>query len=277
MSYVTIRKHPKERKDFVSNEVSLLQNLDHINVVKFLEWYETSNHLWVITELVQGITLADILDQDGFIPLVELPAFLRDIAAGLNFVHAMGVLYCNLHPTSILLDSCQCLKLSDFSLACTADGDRVVEVSAIYEASRRALATQKKAVEAGIHVPARHVGTLNVPSLFYTAPEILAGGTQFTFSSDIWSLGCVMFEMCTGLAPFEAGSTEEALHKICYEPLPSLRSEIMTRNGGGNLGNLEGVSEVVYLVSHLLQKEPDQRLAWDHFWELPLLRGSNPS
>ncbi|KAL5481315.1 hypothetical protein EMCRGX_G021451 [Ephydatia muelleri] len=228
VSYVNIRKHPKERKDVVSKEVSLLQNLDHSNVVKFLEWYETSNHLWVITELVQASTLAEILDQDGFIPLGELPAFLVDIAAGLNFVHATGLIYCNLRPTNILLDSCQCLKLGDFSLACTAEGETV-----------------------------------------------LAGGAQFTFSSDLWSLGCVLFEMCTGFAPFEAGSVEEALHKVCYEPPPSLRSEIVTRNGGGNLGNLEGVSEVVYLVSHLLQKEPDQRLSWEHFWELPLLRGSN--
>lgn len=195
-----------------------------------------------------------------------------DIAAGLNFVHAAGVLYCNLRPTNILLDSCQCLKLGDFSLACPAEGDSGVEVSAIFEATRRTLVGQKRAAREG--VSARHVATPNVPSLFYTAPEVLAGGGQFTFSSDLWSLGCVLFEMCTGFAPFEAGSVEEVLHKICYEPPPPLRSEIVTRNGGGNLGNLEGVSEVVYMVSHLLQKEPDQRLNWEHFWELPLLRGS---
>lgn len=70
-------------------------------MVKFLEWYETSNHLWVVTELVQGGTLADILDQDGFIPLGELAAFLVDIAAGLNFVHSAGILYCNLQPTNV--------------------------------------------------------------------------------------------------------------------------------------------------------------------------------
>ena len=198
--------------------MSLLQNLDHNNVVKFLEWYETSNHLWVITELVQASTLAEILDQDGFIPLGELPAFLVDIAAGLNFVHATGLIYCNLRPTNvgcainvyvkmrlsfcpfcilqILLDSCQCLKLGDFSLACTAEGETGVELSAIFEATRRTLVGLKKAAREGM--PVRHVATPNVPSLFYTAPEVLAGGAQFTFSSDLWSLGCVLFEMCTG-------------------------------------------------------------------------------
>ena len=101
-------------------------------------------------------------------------------------------------PSQILLDSCQCLKLGDFSLACTAEGEGSVEVSAIFEATRWAFASQKKAARVGRQVPARRLATHNSPSLFYTAPEVLMGGAQFTFSSDLWSLGCVLFEMCTG-------------------------------------------------------------------------------
>ena len=105
----------------------------------------------------------------------------------------------SLAPQQVLLDSCQSLKLGDFSLACAAGGEGKVEVSAIFEASRRAFEDQKKAATVGVRVPARRLTMPNSPSLFYTAPEVLAGGTQFSFSSDLWSLGCMLFEMCTGV------------------------------------------------------------------------------
>ena len=64
----------------------------------FHEWYETPKHIWVITELANGGTLADILEEDGCIPFSQVVDFVRDITSGLS--------YCNLtrcSPVALLL------------------------------------------------------------------------------------------------------------------------------------------------------------------------------
>ncbi len=78
-----------------------MHSLDHENVLKFREWYETPQHIWVITELAIGGSLSHILHQDGCIPGPNIHDFVRDIAAGLAFIHSRGVLYCDLQPSKV--------------------------------------------------------------------------------------------------------------------------------------------------------------------------------
>ncbi len=78
-----------------------MHSLDHPNVLTFLEWYETSKHIWVITELANGGTLADILDQDGSLPFPLVCDFLVDITAGLNYLHSQQIVYCDLQPCKV--------------------------------------------------------------------------------------------------------------------------------------------------------------------------------
>lgn len=86
-----------------------MHSLDHSNVLQFTEWYETSQHIWVITELAVGGTLADLLKQDGYIPDTHLEEFVRDIVAGLNYIHSQGILYCDLQPGKVsILHTCMC-------------------------------------------------------------------------------------------------------------------------------------------------------------------------
>ena len=104
-----------------------------------------------------------------------------------------------------MLDSCQCLKLSDFSLA------RQVEVEEsthhqnkedIVQATRAVFqqycTTSRGRTEHCSVAPelASTSAVVSAPSPFYVAPEIFSG--QFTLASNLWSLGCLLFEMCTG-------------------------------------------------------------------------------
>lgn len=82
-------------------QVQLMHLLDHDNVLRFLEWYETPQHIWVITELAIGGSLRDILEQDGFIPGPNIGAFVSDIVAGLDYIHSRGVIYCDLQPGKV--------------------------------------------------------------------------------------------------------------------------------------------------------------------------------
>ena len=84
-------------------QVRLMYDFNHTNILKFREWYETSQHIWVITELGNGGTLADILEQDGYIPFLRVSDFLRDIVAGLHYLHSRKILYCDLQPSKVCL------------------------------------------------------------------------------------------------------------------------------------------------------------------------------
>ena len=83
----------------------LVHSLDHVNILRFFEWYETSKHVWVITELANGGSLADILDQDGTIPFPNVTSFLVDIIAGLNYLHCRQIVYCDLQPSKVIITS----------------------------------------------------------------------------------------------------------------------------------------------------------------------------
>ena len=75
--------------------------LDHQNVLRFFEWYETPKHIWVITELASGGTLAEIIEQDGRISADKVGGFVGDIATGLHYLHCNHILYCDLQPKKV--------------------------------------------------------------------------------------------------------------------------------------------------------------------------------
>ena len=82
-------------------QVRLLSSLSHNNVLQFKEWYETTHNVWVITELASGGSLSDLLAQDGYITLQAVPGFVKDIAAGLRYVHSHNIIYCDLQPEKV--------------------------------------------------------------------------------------------------------------------------------------------------------------------------------
>ena len=86
-------------------QVRLLSSLSHNNIIQFKEWYETTHHVWVITELTSGGSLADLLCQDGYIALQAVPGFVKDIAAGLRYIHSHDIIYCDLQPEKVVVIS----------------------------------------------------------------------------------------------------------------------------------------------------------------------------
>lgn len=78
-----------------------MHGLDHRNVLRFFEWYETPKHIWVISELASGGSLAEILEQDGSISPDTVGGFIKDIASGLNYLHSSEICYCDLQPKKV--------------------------------------------------------------------------------------------------------------------------------------------------------------------------------
>ena len=242
VEYVAVHCAEKTKRKELQNIVRLTHELSHENIVTFYEWYETTNHIWMIVELCTGQNLSVMLEQDGCFPENTIQSFGLDIANGLHYLHGLGILYCDLRCSKLILDGYGKVKLSNFALAKIEDEvhDEPGGDNDHNEDSRR-------------------------PSPRYMAPEVLHGHPH-SVSTELWSFGCVLYELFTGCLPFEGDSFSELLNKV------------MTQNLLYPLQVIEGVElgpsdEFYSLVQSLMCKESGSRLTWDGLLHHPFWDG----
>ena len=190
VSYVAIHCVEKIHRPLIQNNVRVSYELSHPNVVQFHEWYETTNHLWLVVELCSGDSLAAILSQDGYLPEKQVKEFGMHVVRALVYLHAhQDIVYGNLCPGNVLLDADGTLKLSNFCLSRFADMENDEEE------------------EGNAHGYGDELSPEQPPDksrfLHYQSPELLKGEeTLSTKQSDLWALGCLLYEMFTGSAPY---------------------------------------------------------------------------
>ena len=263
VNYFAIHCVDKTKREDLQNSVRITHSLTHKNIVQFYEWYETSNHLWLVLELCSGISLEAILSQDGSLPEETIRKFGRDVVEALYYLHSQNIIYCDLSPSKIILDGSGILKLGNFTLAKLEgelddfdDGssDLGFEFGQEEGLSRRLIRC--------------------LP--FYVAPEVLQGAA-YTKQSDLWSLGCLLFECFTGKPPYVATQFEELLSLIMSNEIPH---PIQVKENG----RLKATEEFLSLVKHLLVKDPSKRMSIEdicmhRFWngELTHLLNSDES
>lgn len=224
INFYAILSTDKCRRMRVLNSVHILRAVQHPCVIKFYNWFETNNHLWVITEYCSGGDLSNALKNT---PMNEnsVRVFSRDIAVGVMHFHSLGYLYNDLKPDNLLMDSIPSLRFYNFGNSCPIS-----------------LATQR-------HL----VGT---PA--YMAPEFfMPHRGVVSMAADLWSLGCVIYEMATGFTPFSGNDLPSLLKNILTAPAPQVKGFSKSLN---------------QLVSGLLEKDPRKRFTWadvaaSDFWE----------
>lgn len=101
INYVGIHCIDKSLRPEITNLVRLTYEMSHKNTVKFFEWYETSNHLWLVVELCTCGPLELILEQDGCLPESSIRQFGIDLVEGLFYIHSLDVLFCDLNPKKV--------------------------------------------------------------------------------------------------------------------------------------------------------------------------------
>jgi tetratricopeptide (TPR) repeat protein len=149
---------------------------------------------WLISmDLIDGGSLASLLEQHGTLPLEQALTIARQIALGLAAAHACGVIHRDLKPANVLLDREQRAFVSDFGVA------RATGVT-------------------GLTASGLIVGTPE-----YLSPE-QARGESIDGRSDLFALGLMLFEMLTGRPAYEAGTPAEMLAQRMLRPAPPLRS-----------------------------------------------------
>lgn len=197
VSYVAIHCVEKVHRPLIQNNVRVSYELSHPNVVQFHEWYETTNHLWLVVELCAGDSLSAILSQDGYLPEKQVKEFGMHVVRALVYLHAhQDIVYGNLCPGNVLLDADGTLKLSNFCLSRFADmedDDEEDENVHEHDDSMSGQSTEKSRI------------------LYYQSPELLKGEeTVPTKQSDFWALGCLLYEMFTGSAPYNYASVKHS-------------------------------------------------------------------
>ncbi|CAA7388649.1 unnamed protein product [Spirodela intermedia] len=193
IEYYAVKSVEKSQRSKVLRAGKILHKLDHPNVLKFYNWYETSGHLWLILEYCVGGDLMNLLNQDKRLPEDSIHDLAFDLITALQYLHSKGILYCDLKPSNILLDENGRTKLCDFGLA-----RYVTDIST------------------------------NSPSMAkrgtpcYMAPELFQDGGVHSYASDFWALGCVLYECYTARPPFEDKEFTELVKSILSDPVPPL-------------------------------------------------------
>uniref|UniRef100_A0A8C2JUN1 Unc-51 like kinase 4 n=1 Tax=Cyprinus carpio TaxID=7962 RepID=A0A8C2JUN1_CYPCA len=210
--FVAIICSDKSKRPELTNHVRLAHDIKHDNVVSFYEWYETSNHLWLVVEMCTGGSLAALVAQDECLSEEVVREFSIDLMKGLKYIHDSGIVVSDLTPAKILLDGPGTLKYSNFCLA-KAQGESLEEFFSLVMAEEMGAGDSKENIISPQNIKNRIKG-----SPVYCAPEVLRGADT-SVCSDLWALGCILYEMFTGKPPFVSESMTGLVDLILNEDI----------------------------------------------------------
>ncbi|MFI6854154.1 serine/threonine-protein kinase [Streptomyces sp. NPDC050416] len=173
-------------------EAQTAGRLNHPNVVGVLDFGEYDNRLYLVMELVEGDSLARVLSASGALPAEQVARLAAQAAAGLAAAHQQGIVHRDVKPANLLLDAGGTLKIGDFGIARFLDDPGA------------ALTATGQIVGTGL----------------YLAPE-RALGRPAGPASDMYSLGCVLYQLLSGRPPFQADTAVALLHQhLDNAPVP---------------------------------------------------------
>ncbi len=176
-------------------EIRTTANLQHSHILPLFDSGESEGLLWYVMPFVEGASLEERIEQEGPIPLDEGLRILREVAAALDHAHARGIVHRDIKPANILLGDGGAL-VADFGIA-----------KAVSEAGQE-----------GITATGMSLGT---PA--YMSPEQLTGDGEVGSRSDVYALGCLVFEMLAGRPPFRGATVQSVVTRMLTESPPSLR------------------------------------------------------
>lgn len=149
-------------------EIDLLKSMDHPNIIKLINFYETENDCYIVLEYSKSGDLKTLLERKKKLPEELVQLYTKQISEGLKYLRSKNISHRDLKPANILVNDDN-IKITDFNF------------------SRKLLDMDLAETAVG--------------SPLYMAPEILQGHS-YTSKSDLWSLGIIIYEMIYGHAPY---------------------------------------------------------------------------
>jgi len=200
-------------------EISILKKLQHPHIVRYYGGGKFGSQRFYAMELVEGGSLEDYLKKKKRLPWEEAIEFATQIARALEHAHEAGVIHRDLKPANLLMTSASVIKLTDFGIA------RDTTATALTAAGKT-------------------VGTYA-----YMAPEQIRGKPPVDKKTDLYALGCVLFEMISGETPFTSENQGEMLMQHLQEEPPRITSLVP-----------DCPSFLEELIFRLLEKDPADRV-----------------
>ncbi|WKY12729.1 hypothetical protein Q1695_003938 [Nippostrongylus brasiliensis] len=224
---VKIIKHSRLRKiqngqENVERELRILNKVKHENVVRLIEVFrrEHKNKLYVVLEFCMG-SVQQLLDgaHENRLCDADTHRYFVDLINGLEYLHSVGIVHKDIKPANLLVSLDYTLKISDFGVA---------EELSLYQKDDSCQLVQ---------------GTPK-----FQAPELVSGNTEFYsgFASDLWSCGVTLYNMISGLYPFEGAVIMRLFDNIAHADL------VMPTN-------VELNEDLVVLLKGLLTKDAKKR------------------
>ena len=179
-----------------AREIRVTARLQHPHILTVLDSGKTAGQLWYTMPYVDGESLRQRLQREGRLPVDDALRLTRETAQALQYAHEHGVAHRDIKPENLLLTRDGNTLVADFGIARAFEGEDPRLTQA----------------RAGLGTPA------------YMSPEQAGGDEPLDARTDIYSLGCVLFEMLAGEPPFAGPSARAILLKCITEPLPSVRT-----------------------------------------------------
>ncbi len=183
-------------------EAKVLASLNHPGIGAIYGLEEASGHQYLILEFIEGETLADRL-VSGAVPVDESLSIAKQITEALEVAHEKGIIHRDLKPANVMLTPDGVVKVLDFGLARTAEGSPST-TNALAPADSPTLPVHSPTIPGAI------MGTAG-----YMSPE-QARGKPVDKRSDIFSFGCVLYEMLSGIGPFPGETVTDSLGAILH-------------------------------------------------------------
>ena len=238
LEYIAMKEIPKTAEDLLTDseimdEIEILKNLDHPDIVRIMEFYNTEESYYIINEYCPGGELFDQINKR--FSETQIAVMFRQILSGLAYLHSNNIIHRDLKLENILIKEIEksketnedlfVLKIIDFGTA------------KIFDKTKKA-----KAI---------------VGSSYYIAPEVL--NKKYNNECDLWSAGVILYMFIVGHAPFDGKNDREIMEKVKKGNF--LKNEERW---------IKASNEVKDLINKLLIYEPEKRLtafqALKHPW-----------
>jgi TolB-like protein/tRNA A-37 threonylcarbamoyl transferase component Bud32/Tfp pilus assembly protein PilF len=177
-------------------EIEIAARLTHPHILPLHDSGEAAGFLYYVMPFVEGESLRDRLNREAQLPVEEAVRIAREVASALSYAHSHDVVHRDIKPENILLSGGEAV-VADFGIA-----------RAIVAAGTETL------TDTGL--------TVGTPG--YMSPEQATGAMRLDGRSDVYSLGCVLYEMLAGHPPFLGTTAQEILARHSLDPVPPLRT-----------------------------------------------------